>query len=86
SLSEVKERTEIKYGNGKKESVLDRRKLTLPNVTMNLMARNSLDRPPPPSLEEVEQNITLYLQMLHDRLVALAGPKVDPIDIVDTFM
>jgi len=40
----------------------------------------------PPSLAEVERNMTLYLQTLHTRLSALAGPKVTALKTWDAFM
>ena len=40
----------------------------------------------PYSLAEVERNLTLYLHTLHERLAALAGPKVHAEIVWETFL
>eukprot|EP01038_Epipyxis_sp_PR26KG_P009420 gene9420-12689_t len=40
----------------------------------------------PPPMKEIEQNMTLYLHTLHKRLSDLAGPKVDPMVVWETFL
>jgi Glycosyltransferase (GlcNAc) len=40
----------------------------------------------PPPLAEIERNLTLYLHTLHDRLGALAGPKVDAPIVWETYL
>jgi hypothetical protein len=41
---------------------------------------------PPPDLDEVKRNLTLYLHTLHNRLAALAGPTVSPESAWDAFL
>lgn len=40
----------------------------------------------PPSIAEIEANLTYYLHTLHDSLGALAGPKADPQQIWETYL
>ena len=40
----------------------------------------------PPPLEEISRNISVYLNTLHHRLGAIAGPKVEAAEIWETFL
>lgn len=40
----------------------------------------------PPTLNEVRGNLTNYLTILHNRFVEIAGPRVNPYDIWDTYL
>ena len=40
----------------------------------------------PPSIAEVERNITIFLRTLHTRLQALASPTISPMDALNAYM
>ena len=40
----------------------------------------------PPSIAEVERNITIFLRTLHDRLSSLASSQINPIDALNAYM
>ena len=40
----------------------------------------------PPSIAEVERNITIFLRTLHTRLSELASPSINPIDALNAYM
>ena len=40
----------------------------------------------PPSIAEVERNITIFLRTLHDRLSSLASSRINPIDALNAYM
>ncbi len=39
----------------------------------------------PPPLSEIEKNITVYLHTIHKRFTELAGPSVDPMEVVENY-
>ena len=41
---------------------------------------------PPPPLEEIRANMTVYLHELHSKLEALAGPRVSALTVWETFL
>ena len=47
---------------------------------------SSIDLNTPPSLVEVERNMTIYLQTLHSRLAEISGPKVTGERAWETFL
>ena len=40
----------------------------------------------PPSIAEVERNVTIFLRTLHARLSSLASPQINPIDALNAYM
>ena len=40
----------------------------------------------PAPMEEIERNMTLYLQTLHTRLLKMAGPKVDALQVWEAYL
>lgn len=48
--------------------------------------QTSIDSSNPPTLKEIETNVTYYLRTLHSRLNQIAGPQVDPVVAWETFL
>lgn len=62
--------------------------LNMIDQRLSLPVISDTSRPdvPPPPLQEIEQNMTRYLHTLHKRLGDLAGPKVEALDVWETFL
>jgi [Skp1-protein]-hydroxyproline N-acetylglucosaminyltransferase len=41
---------------------------------------------PPPPIEEIERNMTIYLQALHSKFSVMTGPKVDALEVWETYL
>jgi hypothetical protein len=69
------------------ESTLDARP-TRARATLSLPKRYTASHviEVPPSMDEIRANMTLYLHTLHRRLGDLAGPKVQPSNVWETFL
>jgi len=58
----------------------------VPQLPLRSQQKQQPLRPAPPAVEEVVANISSYLQALHERFVAIAGPKVTAEQIWEAYV